>query len=947
MKKILIVSGVLILNLVMVSQVAAQEITTDYDVLKKSLASSEKVNAKSWMYSLSNNSLPVDTGLFTYAFDDASMEATIVKYNDGGSDTINIPSQVINDNKVYTIKKIDPNSFEGTGVKKVVIPTTIEVVKNDAFSRCSNLSEIIFEETESEVEPNLAVKRASLGYQTPNVKKIIFPKRLKEIEYAAFSRSDIHHIQFKGKTVPFVSTESYPKKKETAIKSIRVEENTSQKYIDSLSKEWLNLSKNEDIYLTEGRFIEDEIINIKLNSEVTLPLPDSIFQFKKSLNEWKKVPSVDIYKDNKLIASDLKEDYTIKSAGISEHGEYSIVIHGTNEKLYSLFVTSSSISFDTDGGTPTPQPIYGKEGTIVNLDDIAEPKKEGFTFGGWYFNNKKYSGKMAIPDNNIPLKATWYQEGTRLIDETTQFPYSSIAYLSNPGARGSAVVVGRDYVLTAAHCFRKDGNDSSILPGSFPLEGESYPFGVFKIDAANSTASPDYVGGQPINDFALVKVFPRESDGKHIGDVVKPLTVLKDTLGKETQVGQEIFLRGYPTFADHRQNESIATITRLKGNSRIDTATTSSGGNSGGGFLNDVDQLVGVYHGAGTGAGLTGSKYDNLLEWGLSNEKNRLYFTKNKEEWEIKRKLIKPEGNYLESQIGSTVDIKDKKPVKEGYEFYAWFDGSREYKEDQIDMPIGGTTLYPLFKAEEHTIRFDAKGGTTEQQAIVGKTDEVIDFKHVKEAKKEGFTFLGWYNGNDKIGESLKMPAKDVDYIAKWKDNNSLTGEVANQKKETPLVVEIKNNGIEIDPLDPTDPNQQLLNLNKVPTQYNFETTVKNVDYSIDGTVTDGTINVFNDRIDREWSVKASVKDNSFPLNGKNIAVTSFKINAEELLGTGGNGIVAKAQAEKTAGNNTGTISTEINNVSIKLSDTEGVLKGGDTLNGTISYQLYNTANAE
>lgn len=171
--------------------------------------------------------------------------------------------------------------------------------------------------------------------------------------------------------------------------------------------------------------------------------------------------------------------------------------------------------------------------------------------------------------------------------------------------------------------------------------------------------------------------------------------------------------------------------------------------------------------------------------------------------------------------------------------------------------------------------------------------------------------------------------------------------EVNGQHKETPTSVTIKADEIEIDPLDPANPDQKLLTLNKVPEQYNFETTVKNVDYSIDGTVTDGKVDVFNDRIDREWSVKASVKDNKLTISDKNIEVTGFKINEQELAGTGGSGIVAKAQDEKTAANNTGTISTEINKVSIKFSDTEGVLKGGDTLNGTISYQLYNTANAE
>lgn len=171
--------------------------------------------------------------------------------------------------------------------------------------------------------------------------------------------------------------------------------------------------------------------------------------------------------------------------------------------------------------------------------------------------------------------------------------------------------------------------------------------------------------------------------------------------------------------------------------------------------------------------------------------------------------------------------------------------------------------------------------------------------------------------------------------------------EVVDQTKETPTTVIIKDNDEGVDPLDPTDPSQKLLNLTKVPTKYNFETTVKQSNYSIDGTVTDGEINVFNDRISREWSVKATVKDNKLSVNSENLDVTSFAINEKELVGSGAAGIVAKAEANKTAENNTGTISTAVNKVSIGFSDPDSVIKTGDTLSGTISYQLYNTATAQ
>uniref|UniRef100_UPI00254AE70F hypothetical protein n=1 Tax=Lactococcus garvieae TaxID=1363 RepID=UPI00254AE70F len=165
--------------------------------------------------------------------------------------------------------------------------------------------------------------------------------------------------------------------------------------------------------------------------------------------------------------------------------------------------------------------------------------------------------------------------------------------------------------------------------------------------------------------------------------------------------------------------------------------------------------------------------------------------------------------------------------------------------------------------------------------------------------------------------------------------------EVVDQVKETPATVTIKDNDEQVDPLDPTDPHQKMLNLTKVPAQYNFETTTKDVDYSIDGTITNGTINVFNDRISRDWSVKASIKDNQLTVGDKKLVVNSFKLNEVELVGSGAKGIVAKSEENKTAENNTGTIVTPVNKVSIGFSDTDNVIKSGNTLGGIISYQLY------
>lgn len=178
----------------------------------------------------------------------------------------------------------------------------------------------------------------------------------------------------------------------------------------------------------------------------------------------------------------------------------------------------------------------------------------------------------------------------------------------------------------------------------------------------------------------------------------------------------------------------------------------------------------------------------------------------------------------------------------------------------------------------------------------------------------------------------------------------ALADSVTGQTGSSPANVKVLDNDAPVDPLDPTKPDQDELTLESVPNAYNFETTVKNGQYTIDGTLKDQTVDVFNNRSSRTWSVKASVVNNSIIANNSakdTFSITNFKINDIALTGTGAQGIIAKSDAAPTKENNTGLLKTAVDSASIGFTDTNNVLKAGDTLTGTISYQLYNTADAQ
>lgn len=162
------------------------------------------------------------------------------------------------------------------------------------------------------------------------------------------------------------------------------------------------------------------------------------------------------------------------------------------------------------------------------------------------------------------------------------------------------------------------------------------------------------------------------------------------------------------------------------------------------------------------------------------------------------------------------------------------------------------------------------------------------------------------------------------------------------------------------DPLNPADPDQKMLTLDSVPREYNFETKLQQGNaYSIESakSITEGLsrekdIEVFNDRTDRNWSVKAVVENNELTRTGdaKIFKIGGFTITTDtehDLFGTGDAAIVAKSAVDKTTANNTGTIKTPVTAASISFSDPDKALKADDKLSGQIDYTLYNTIDAQ
>lgn len=180
-------------------------------------------------------------------------------------------------------------------------------------------------------------------------------------------------------------------------------------------------------------------------------------------------------------------------------------------------------------------------------------------------------------------------------------------------------------------------------------------------------------------------------------------------------------------------------------------------------------------------------------------------------------------------------------------------------------------------------------------------------------------------------------------------------GEGGNQKS-TQTTVKIEDGGKD------TDPNvtEEHLNLQGVPVSYDFTSKLSTSgDYALTADLAESTTDVntnkvlvFNDNMNQEWSVTASVSDDQLTQDNKTYAVTEFIVNTEEqgsvnLLDQGKSPIIAKSAAVKSIDNNTGLIKTTVKSVGIKFKDVEQNLKAGSSLQGQIMYNLYSTEAAK
>jgi len=106
-------------------------------------------------------------------------------------------------------------------------------------------------------------------------------------------------------------------------------------------------------------------------------------------------------------------------------------------------------------------------------------------------------------------------------------------------------------------------------------------------------------------------------------------------------------------------------------------------------------------------------------------------------------------------------------PTRDGYNFLGWYIGN-EKVDFATKVFTADTTVTAKWEKIEYTVSFDAAGGTLAGDASAETADGKVNAP--ADPTREGYNFLGWYIGNEKVDFATKVFTADTTVTAKWEE---------------------------------------------------------------------------------------------------------------------------------------------------------------------------------
>lgn len=494
-------------------------------------------------------------------------------------------------------------------------------------------------------------------------------------------------------------------------------------------------------------------------------------------------------------------------------------------ELFAVWIANEQlIQFDVNGGAASskPEDIIARTDSDVDMDTVTAPTRKGYTFKHWYTqgdaDKQPVTGTIQMPAGGLVLVADWTankysvifdaNEGSGTMPEQV-FVYDSAQKLSaNTFERTNYDFVGWSTTKTGKAEFT---NEAEVINLIDEKDGAVTLYAVWKLH--ERVLSFDVNGGDEATRPADIQ--------KGIGEEVD--------LGKVTTPTRT----GY-TF-DHWYEKGDAdkapvtgTIQMPEKNTVLVAAwkanqyTVTFDANGGEGKMNDQAFVYDAPQNL-TENSFKRINYD-FIGWATEEEGAVAHYDKEAVEnltekdketitlyaiWEKKpvlpilkannivlttdqvaefmqadnlaekiaelsdAKVVDGNTNDLiASHDKITVDTSNVKKAKGVYKAKVSYETKTRSAVEATEIDV--TVIEPSKKMQK--ITFDVNGGDAKSKpddisAPVGTT---VDLKNVKDPTRSGYTFVGWFNGEKKVGKTIEMPENGLQLLARWTKNGSV-----------------------------------------------------------------------------------------------------------------------------------------------------------------------------